>query len=153
MTLTVFMSLHWSGHNWCHCGFCGCADFSHFISVYLHPATRWWELGGPGSRSANLRTVARCEQHSPGDGGPHHLLTENVIVSRATAQTQAVMKAVRKCVPVPVILLFVNILFIRNYSEKEKGAKQTNTLLNNFHLNYFVQFLVRVCLQLKTLRW
>ena len=32
------------------------------------------------------------------------------------------MKAVRKCAPVPIVLLFVNILFIRNFSEKEAGV-------------------------------
>ena len=78
-----------------------------------------WEAPGPGLRICGQSQDASTSHLETGD--QHHLLTENFITSRATAQTQAVMKAVRKCVPVPVILLFVNILFIRNYSEKEKG--------------------------------
>ena len=127
---------------------CGFLSFYFSLPAPGHSLMR----AGPGSRSANLRTVARCEQQSPGDGGQHHLLTGNFIVSRVTAQTQAVMKAVRKCVPVPVILLFVNIFFIRNYSEKEKGAEQTNTLLNYFNFIFLGQFLFRIGLQHKTLR-
>lgn len=34
------------------------------------------------------------------------------------------MKAVRKCAPVPIFLMLINILFIRNYSEKETGDEK-----------------------------
>ena len=81
-----------------------------------------WEAPGPGLRICGQSQDASTSHLEAGD--QHHLLTKNCIASRATAQTQAVMKAVRKCVPVPVILLFVNILFIRNYSEREKGGKK-----------------------------
>ena len=114
MTMTVFMSLHWSGHDKRHCGFCGRADFSHFIlSVYLHPQL----LGDSGLRRricGQSQDASRSAQVT----GPHHL---HVLLFPVPLKTQAVMKAVRKCAPVPIILMFINILFIRNYSEKETG--------------------------------
>ena len=108
--------------------------------------------GGSGLRAppANLRTVARCEQRWPGDG-PHHL---HRLLFPVLLKTQAVMKAVRKCAPVPIILLFINILFIRNYSEKETGdEKQKLRITYLWLILYLCQFLVINGRQYKTLRW
>ena len=80
--------------------------------VYLHP--------GAGHSGARRRMCGQSQ-----DVSTSHLVTAATpsarIIIISIARTQAVMKAVRKCAPVPIILLFVNILFIRNYSEKETG--------------------------------